>query len=58
MYEEFRAVTMQCNHVEEEVCRVHVIEDGEEHGFEVPILDSISAVEIELWAERVAVGED
>jgi len=49
---------MQCNHVEEEVCWVHVVEDGEEHGFEISILDSISAVEIELWAERVAIGED
>lgn len=34
-----------------------MIENGEEHGLEVSVLDSIRPAEVELWTKIVAIGE-
>ena len=55
---QLRPITIQCNHIHEQMRRFHVIEDGEEHGSKVSIVDSIRALEVEVRTEIVVIDED
>lgn len=56
--EQLRSVPVEGHHVHEEVRRLGVVEDGEEHGAEGPALDAVRPAEAEPGAEVVAVGVD
>lgn len=48
----------QLTHVHEKVCRFNVVENGEEHGMQIAILNAVSASKVKLRPERVSIRED